>query len=217
MPRRSRPRRQIETLHANAHTRSIDSQLYRLRANAAAAAGDESAAAEAFGIALANARNLGYRYWLAPVLVDYGHWLTATNRPDEGAPLLAEARALLEHMGATARIAEWTESRSPRPPPSADRPRRRRRTFVGHAIRPQPERWPGMAAPPCQPCTAARFRPLRSSGSLAGRAPASPAAVLVIVAWIVSYLFGLSDTWQLVVTIATTPRHVPDGFVIQNT
>ena len=105
----------VDALPPSARTRSIDSQLYRLRANAAAAAGDESAAAEAFGIALANARNLGYRYWLAPVLVDYGRWLLATGRADEGAPLLAEARALFEHMGAGVRIAELDRVAPPAP------------------------------------------------------------------------------------------------------
>jgi class 3 adenylate cyclase/tetratricopeptide (TPR) repeat protein len=91
----------LEQLPENAHTRAVDSQLFRLRANAAAAAGDNAAAAEAFGIALANARNLNYRYWLAPVLFDYGRWLVATGREDEGRPLLDEARELFEHMGAT--------------------------------------------------------------------------------------------------------------------
>jgi class 3 adenylate cyclase/tetratricopeptide (TPR) repeat protein len=91
----------IEQLPANAHTRMIDSQLYRLRANAAAAAGDEAAAEEAYGIALANARNLGYRYWLAPVLYDYGRWLVATGRDEEGRGLLDEAREMFEQMRAT--------------------------------------------------------------------------------------------------------------------
>jgi tetratricopeptide (TPR) repeat protein len=90
-----------DSLHANAHTRAMDSQLHRLRANAASAVGDEDAAAEAYGIALANARNLGYRYWLAPVLFDYGRWLVATGREEEGRPLLDEAREQFEHMGAT--------------------------------------------------------------------------------------------------------------------
>jgi tetratricopeptide (TPR) repeat protein len=95
----------LDSLPANAHTRAMDSQLYRLRANAAAAAGDDAAAAEAYGIALANARNLGYRYWLAPVLFDYGRWLVASGRSDEGRPLLDEARELFEHMRATS----WLE------------------------------------------------------------------------------------------------------------
>ena len=83
------------------HTRAIDSQLYRLRGNAAAAAGDEAAAAEAYGVALANARSLGYGYWLAHVLYDYGRWLVGTGSEDEGRPLLEEARGLFERMGAT--------------------------------------------------------------------------------------------------------------------
>ena len=92
---------ELDSLPANAHTRAMDSQLYRLRANAAAAAGDDLAAAEAFGIALANARNLNYRYWLAPVLFDYGRWLVASGRGDEGRSLLDEAREHFEYMGAT--------------------------------------------------------------------------------------------------------------------
>ena len=83
------------------HTRAIDSQLFRLRANAAAAGGDEGAAAEAFGVALANARNLGHGYYLAHVLHDYGRWLLGTERADEARPLLEEARGLFEQMGAT--------------------------------------------------------------------------------------------------------------------
>ena len=91
----------FEVLPASGHTRAIDSQLYRLRANAAAAAGDEAAAGEAYGIALANARNLGFHYWLAQVLYDYGRWLVGADRLDEGGPLLEEARGLFENMGAT--------------------------------------------------------------------------------------------------------------------
>jgi len=55
----------------------------------------------AYAIALANARNLGFAFWLAPVLFDYGAWLHSVGRADEGAPLLAEARELFERMGAT--------------------------------------------------------------------------------------------------------------------
>ena len=91
----------VDSLPANAHTRAMDSQLYRLRANAAAAAGDDASAAEAYGIALANARNLGYRYWLSPVLYDYGRWLVISGREEEGRPLLDEAREHFEHMRAT--------------------------------------------------------------------------------------------------------------------
>lgn len=82
------------------HVRSVDAQLNRLRANAAAAAGDGEAAADGYAVALANARNLGFAYSLAPVLHDYGAWLVASGRAGEAAPLLAEARELFERMGA---------------------------------------------------------------------------------------------------------------------
>ena len=91
----------LAALPPSAHTRVVDSQLQRIRANAAAARGDGAAAAEAFGLSLAAARNLGSPYYLAPVLHDYGRWLVEDGRPDDAAPLLAEARGLFEKMGAT--------------------------------------------------------------------------------------------------------------------
>ena len=91
----------IDAVPASRHTRAVDSQLYRLRANAAAGTGDEAAAADAFAVALANARNLDFAYFLAPVLFDYGAWLASSGRVDEAVPLLAEARELFEGMGAT--------------------------------------------------------------------------------------------------------------------
>jgi hypothetical protein len=90
----------VETLSRAVLSRSVEGQRHRLRANAAAAAGDADTAATEYGIALANVRNLGFAFWLAPVLHDYGAWLVSTGRPDEAAPLLAEARELFERMGA---------------------------------------------------------------------------------------------------------------------
>jgi tetratricopeptide (TPR) repeat protein len=90
----------VDALPATMLVRSVNGQLNRLRANAAAAAGRDDQAADGFAVALANARNLGYAYWLAPVLADYGTWLHSSGRADEAAPLLAEARELFERMGA---------------------------------------------------------------------------------------------------------------------
>jgi class 3 adenylate cyclase/tetratricopeptide (TPR) repeat protein len=95
----------IGHLPVSARPRLTESQAHRLLGLAAAIEGDEDAAATAFGIALANARSVNYPYFLAPVLRDYGAWLVACGRGDEAAPLLAEARALFEKMGATA----WLE------------------------------------------------------------------------------------------------------------
>ncbi len=91
----------VEELSSAIRSRAVESQLQRLRANAAAAAGEADAAADGYALALAHARSLGFALWLAPVLHDYGAWLASTGRPDEAAPLLEEARALFEHMGAT--------------------------------------------------------------------------------------------------------------------
>jgi class 3 adenylate cyclase/tetratricopeptide (TPR) repeat protein len=91
----------VEALTTPTSGRTVQSQLQRLRANAAAAGGDDGAAADAYAVALANARNLGYAFWLAPVLADYGAWLHSVGRAEEAAPLLAEARGLFERMGAT--------------------------------------------------------------------------------------------------------------------
>jgi Tfp pilus assembly protein PilF len=72
----------------------------RARAHRASAAGDEHAAADAFSEALAAARSLGRAWPLAAVLADYGLWLVACGRSDDAAPLLVEASALFERMGA---------------------------------------------------------------------------------------------------------------------
>ena len=90
----------VEALPATMLVRSVNGQLNRLRANAAAAAGRDDEAVDRYALALANARNLGYAYWLAPVLADYGVWLSSVGRADEAAPLLSEARELFERMGA---------------------------------------------------------------------------------------------------------------------
>jgi class 3 adenylate cyclase/tetratricopeptide (TPR) repeat protein len=91
----------VEELSSAIRSRAVESQLQRVRANAAAAAGDVDAAADGFALALANARNLGFAYWLAPVLYDYGAWLVSTGRAEEAAELLGEARTLFERMRAT--------------------------------------------------------------------------------------------------------------------
>jgi hypothetical protein len=74
--------------------------LQRVRGNAAAAAGDDNAAAEAFALALATARNLNEANALGPALLDYGRWLVGQERGEEAQPLLDEAREIFERMGA---------------------------------------------------------------------------------------------------------------------
>ena len=98
-----------DALPPGARTRAITSQTERIHAAAAVAAGDDAAAADHFGVALAHARNLGFALWLAPVLRDYGAWLARSGRHEEAAPLLAEARGLFERMGAVVWL-EWLDA-----------------------------------------------------------------------------------------------------------
>jgi class 3 adenylate cyclase/tetratricopeptide (TPR) repeat protein len=97
-------------------TRPVEVSLARIRANAAAGREDHDAAAKEYALALATARNLDKPALLAPVLVDYGRWLVQTDRTEEAAPLLEEARTIFEEMKATRwleRVAEVIPSREP--------------------------------------------------------------------------------------------------------
>jgi predicted ATPase/class 3 adenylate cyclase len=86
-------------------TRRLAAAIGRARGLAAAELGDDAAAAEWFGRALAAARNLNAPPVLGPVLADYGGWLMTCGRAEEATPLLAEARALFDRMG----VAWWLE------------------------------------------------------------------------------------------------------------
>jgi predicted ATPase/class 3 adenylate cyclase len=90
----------VDELSAAIRSRAVESQLHRIRANAAASRGDGEAAADAYALALAHGRSLGFPIWLAPVLFDYGVWLQSEGRIEEAAPLLVEAREMFERMGA---------------------------------------------------------------------------------------------------------------------
>ena len=105
---------QVEDTHLRAtrassrRRRAASGRSYRPRPATTRAAGDE------FGIALANARSVGYPILdLAPLLQDYGAWLVACGRVDEAEPLLAESRELYEQMGATARLEELDRIHAP--------------------------------------------------------------------------------------------------------
>jgi len=106
------------TLTPAQRIRAVEARLARARAAIAVAAGDREAAEQAFALALAGARNVDRAMITAPILADYGCWLTASGRPEDGAELLAEARALFERMGSTV----WLErlERIERIAPSAE-------------------------------------------------------------------------------------------------
>jgi hypothetical protein len=81
-------------------TRRLEAEVARARGLASAAAGDDDTANAAFSTALAAARNLDEAPLVGAVLADFGRTLARFGRPDEGEPLLAEARELFERMGA---------------------------------------------------------------------------------------------------------------------
>jgi hypothetical protein len=94
-------------------TRGFVGELGRARGVLAAHAGDESAAAEAFGVGLAAARNAGDRWLTAQLLTDYGRSLISFRLIEEAEPLLDEAQELWEGMGAVRWLERIEAARSP--------------------------------------------------------------------------------------------------------
>jgi hypothetical protein len=97
--------RHFEELPPAVRTRIVEARCDRARGALAAAAGDDADAESAYARALAGARNLDRAAVTAPILADFGGWLVRHGREDDGAELLAEARALFERMGATVWLA----------------------------------------------------------------------------------------------------------------
>ena len=81
-------------------TRAFVADLERARGALAANAGDEDAAAEAFGMGLAAARSAGDRWQIAVLLTEYGRALASFGHFEEAEPLLDEGEQLWEGMGA---------------------------------------------------------------------------------------------------------------------
>jgi len=81
----------------------------------AALRGEYDEAIGHFAAALSPLRSLGWPIWLAELLLDYADALCADGRPDEAAPLVAEAREILERLGAVRLIpaVEALEARLP--------------------------------------------------------------------------------------------------------
>ncbi|MFN8186284.1 MAG: AAA family ATPase [Gaiellales bacterium] len=80
--------------------RRVTATLARVEGLLAARRGDHDAAADRFGIALAAARSLDHRPWVAGTLTDYAGSLVAEGRPAEARPLLTEARQIAEELRA---------------------------------------------------------------------------------------------------------------------
>jgi tetratricopeptide (TPR) repeat protein len=63
-------------------------------------AGDDPGADRQFSEAASILRELELSFHLAVVLLEHGEWLVARGRPDDAAPLLAEARETFDRLGA---------------------------------------------------------------------------------------------------------------------
>jgi class 3 adenylate cyclase/tetratricopeptide (TPR) repeat protein len=76
----------------------LDAAAHRARARLA---GDDPGADRRFSEAASVLRDLELPFHLAVVLLEHGEWLHARGRPDDAAPLLAEARDIFERLEAT--------------------------------------------------------------------------------------------------------------------
>src|SRR5262249_34745524 len=76
----------------------LDAQAHRFRARLASMASD---AESGYRPGAARFRELEIPFWLAVALLEHGELLAEQGRSDDAEPLLAEARALFEQLGAT--------------------------------------------------------------------------------------------------------------------
>jgi predicted ATPase/class 3 adenylate cyclase len=87
----------VEALHAGLRPPFLDATAHRFRAYLA---GDDPGADRHFTAAAAQLRTLELPFYLAVAQLEHGEWLTARGRPDDGQPLLAEARDTFERLEA---------------------------------------------------------------------------------------------------------------------
>ena len=78
----------------------LDAQATRFRARLAAARGQPDQAEAGFKAAAGLLRELGAVFWLAVTLLERGEWLATQDRAAAAAPLLEEAAAIFERLGA---------------------------------------------------------------------------------------------------------------------
>ena len=90
----------LATLPPVERTHLVQAQEARLQARLAARRGDHDAVEPRYKRAAALFRELGTPFWLAVTLLEHGEWLVASERRDEAAPLLDEARQIFERLRA---------------------------------------------------------------------------------------------------------------------
>ena len=95
----------VERLRPGQRPPFLDAQASRFRAHLAAGRGQHDHVEAGFKGSAGLLRELSMPFWLGVVLLEHAEWLTAQNRPGDAAPLLEEAGAIFERLGAR----PWTE------------------------------------------------------------------------------------------------------------
>ena len=90
----------VDRLRPGERPPSLDAQATRFRARLADARGRPERVEAGFKAAAGLLRELGMTFWLAVTLLEHGEWLAAGDRPGEAAPVLEEAGAIFERLGA---------------------------------------------------------------------------------------------------------------------
>ena len=83
----------------------LRAQLARGRGLLAAASREHDGVEADLTAGIDGLRSLGYRYWLARAQTDLAAWLLDHDRNDDAAPLLSDATATLESLGAAPALA----------------------------------------------------------------------------------------------------------------
>jgi tetratricopeptide (TPR) repeat protein len=90
----------IEQLPPGQRPPFLQAQAARLRACLAAAHGDREGVQAGFKAAAGMLRELGIPFWLAVTLLEHAEWLVKEGDAQQAGPLLIEARAIFERLGA---------------------------------------------------------------------------------------------------------------------
>jgi class 3 adenylate cyclase/tetratricopeptide (TPR) repeat protein len=90
----------VEQLPPGQRPPFLQAQAARVRARLAAVRGDREGVEAGFKAAAGMLRELGIPFWLAVTLLEHAEWLAKDEDPQRAEPLLTEARALFERLGA---------------------------------------------------------------------------------------------------------------------
>jgi class 3 adenylate cyclase/tetratricopeptide (TPR) repeat protein len=90
----------VEQLPPGQRPPFLQAQAMRMRARLVAARGERDGVEAGFRAAAGMFRELGIPFWLAVTLLEYGEWLAKDEDARRAEPLITEARAIFERLGA---------------------------------------------------------------------------------------------------------------------